>query len=169
MCIRDSREIHSLIGTETLVLHLQIRRPVCAGNVLCMELGLSSMLLWELPQSWQLKKTKTTNLARGTVDSIIHVCLLRNVSSLLWYYLSTVVSKEKICEVAYWSWKRSWKTIWPIFSEKTQSKNNLNQLFWACKNEYPQTFGFNENRWSKTWSRSFFFKVFVFSSSHTIL
>lgn len=75
---QEFSEIQSLIGTEMLVLPLQIRRPICAGNVLCMELSLSSMLPCELPQSWQLKKTTiTTNVARGTVDSIIHVCLLR--------------------------------------------------------------------------------------------
>ena len=47
-----------LIGTEFRVLPFQIRTPARAGNVLYIDLALSSVIPAELPQPWQVKKKK---------------------------------------------------------------------------------------------------------------
>lgn len=54
------------IGTEKRVFLFQIRTPVVAGNVVSMDVALSSMILCELPQSWQVLKKRKTNVASGS-------------------------------------------------------------------------------------------------------
>ena len=73
------------IGTEKRVFLFQIRTPDVAGNVLSMDVALSSMIPCELPQSWRVLKKRKTNVAIGTVHSITHACVLRDVYTLLRY------------------------------------------------------------------------------------
>lgn len=98
---QEFSKIKSFIGTEILVHPLQFRRPVRAGNVLCVGLVLSRMIPCELPQSRQAKKQQLrlrvescTALPMFTFsDKIIFCC---GISSYLLLF-----RRNGWCEVAY--------------------------------------------------------------------